>query len=46
MTNKQLATINEGSLQSNQARLPSNPTLTQPIESNQVDEANQRPIIS
>ncbi len=42
---KQLATINDSSLQNNGAGLPDNPTTTQLIESNRTSEANQQPII-
>ncbi len=39
---KQLATINEGSLQSNQGRLFDNPTTTQLVVSNRTNEMNQQ----
>jgi hypothetical protein len=43
---KKLVTINEGSLQSNWARLLNNPTTTQLVVSNQTNEMNQQLVIS
>jgi len=43
---KQPTTINEGSLQSNWAGLPNNPTMTQPIKNNWISEANHQLVIS
>jgi hypothetical protein len=37
---KQNATINESSLQSNWVGLPNNPATIQPVERNQTSEAN------
>jgi hypothetical protein len=43
---KKLVTINEGSLQSNWARLLNNPTTTQLVVSNRTNEMNQQLVIS
>jgi hypothetical protein len=43
---KQLATINESSLQNNWAELLDNPTTTQLVESNRTGETNQQHVIS
>jgi hypothetical protein len=43
---KQPTTINEGSLQTNWARLPNNPTMTQPTISNRISEVIQQLVIS
>jgi hypothetical protein len=42
---KQPTTINEGSLQSNWARLPNNLTMTQPIKNNRISETNHQLVI-
>jgi hypothetical protein len=42
---KQPVTVNESSLQNNWVGLLNNPTMTQPVVSNQINEVNQQPVI-